>query len=138
MARLACGIELGTTALFLHHSLEAEVAYRDDIALLGRLESSVVRLSQFSADLAHKMRTPLHTLLASNGQALFERWVLAADASWEVDLWGRVLRQVEAANAQGEGATDFLNVLNVQRALLETQSAQGCSATQRRLNQVQL
>lgn len=34
------------------------------------------------------------------GQAPFELWSLAADASWEVDLWGRVRRQVEAAEAQ--------------------------------------
>ncbi|MDR9860418.1 heavy metal sensor histidine kinase [Pseudomonas baetica] len=39
-------------------------------AMLARLEESVQRLSQFSADLAHEIRTPLHTLLASNGQAL--------------------------------------------------------------------
>jgi two-component system heavy metal sensor histidine kinase CusS len=38
--------------------------------MLARLEESVQRLSQFSADLAHEIRTPLHTLLASNGQAL--------------------------------------------------------------------
>lgn len=38
--------------------------------MLARLDESVQRLSQFSADLAHEIRTPLHTLLASNGQAL--------------------------------------------------------------------
>ena len=38
--------------------------------MLARLEDSFQRLSQFSADLAHEIRTPLHTLLASNGQAL--------------------------------------------------------------------
>jgi len=39
-------------------------------AMLERLDGSFARLSQFSADLAHEMRTPLHTLLSSNGQAL--------------------------------------------------------------------
>ena len=38
--------------------------------MLARLDDSVQRLSQFSADLAHEIRTPLHTLLVSNGQAL--------------------------------------------------------------------
>lgn len=38
--------------------------------LLARLDESFARLSQFSADLAHEMRTPLHTLLSSNGLAL--------------------------------------------------------------------
>lgn len=38
--------------------------------MLARLDDSFQRLSQFSADLAHEIRTPLHTLLASNGQAL--------------------------------------------------------------------
>jgi two-component system heavy metal sensor histidine kinase CusS len=39
-------------------------------AMLARLDESFARLARFSADLAHEMRTPLHTLLSSNGQAL--------------------------------------------------------------------
>ncbi|MCT8953980.1 heavy metal sensor histidine kinase [Pseudomonas lundensis] len=39
-------------------------------AMLARLEDSFERLSQFSADLAHEIRTPLHNLLGSNSLAL--------------------------------------------------------------------
>ncbi|MCF6391593.1 heavy metal sensor histidine kinase, partial [Mycobacterium sp. MBM] len=39
-------------------------------AMLMRLEGSFERLSQFSADLAHEIRTPLHNLLGSNSLAL--------------------------------------------------------------------
>ncbi|NBF01600.1 heavy metal sensor histidine kinase [Pseudomonas sp. Fl5BN2] len=39
-------------------------------AMLARLDESFQRLSQFSADLAHEIRTPLHNLLGSNGLAL--------------------------------------------------------------------
>lgn len=38
--------------------------------MLARLDDSFGRLSQFSADLAHEIRTPLHNLLGSNGLAL--------------------------------------------------------------------
>ena len=38
--------------------------------MLARLEDGFQRLSQFSADLAHEIRTPLHNLLGSNGLAL--------------------------------------------------------------------
>ena len=39
-------------------------------AMLVRLEDSFARLTQFSADLAHEIRTPLHNLLGSNSLAL--------------------------------------------------------------------
>ncbi len=39
-------------------------------SMLARLDESFQRLSQFSADLAHEIRTPLHNLLGSNGLAL--------------------------------------------------------------------
>lgn len=70
------------------------------------------------------------------GQAPFELWTLAADASWEVDLWGRVRRQVEAADAQvdvsqaernglllsltAETASDYLQLRGVQAQLAVT------------------
>ncbi|WP_407315538.1 efflux transporter outer membrane subunit [Pseudomonas sp. nanlin1] len=43
-----------------------------------------------------------------------------------------------ARERYSQGATDFINVLNVQRALLETQSAQVNSATQAGLDRIQL
>lgn len=71
-----------------------------------------------------------------NGQAPFELWALAADASWEVDLWGRVRRQVEAADAQvavsqaehdglllslaAETASNYLQLRGVQAQLAVT------------------
>lgn len=36
------------------------------------------------------------------GKSPFELWSTAADASWEVDLWGRLRRSVEMAEAQVE------------------------------------
>lgn len=39
-------------------------------SMLGRLDESVTRLSQFSGDLAHEMRTPLATLLGTTQVAL--------------------------------------------------------------------
>lgn len=50
------------------------------------------------------------------GQAPFELWTLAADASWEVDLWGRVRRQVEAAEAQVQVSQAERNALLVSLA----------------------
>lgn len=71
------------------------------------------------------------------GRAPFELWTLAADASWEVDLWGRVRRQVEAAEAQvqisqaerdglrvslaAETASDYLQLRGVQAQWQVTQ-----------------
>ncbi len=68
-----------------------------------------------------------------NGEAPFELWSSAIDASWEVDLWGHVRRSVEAADAEvqlteaqrngvllsiaAETASDYIQLRGVQAKL---------------------
>ena len=68
-----------------------------------------------------------------SGQAPFELWSGALDAGWEVDLWGHVARNVEAADAQiqltqaqrdgvllsiaAQTATDYIRLRGVQAKL---------------------
>jgi NodT family efflux transporter outer membrane factor (OMF) lipoprotein len=68
-----------------------------------------------------------------NGKAPYEVWNATADASWEVDLWGHVRRNVEAADADvqlteaqrdavllsiaAETATDYIRLRGVQARL---------------------
>ncbi|MDG6401634.1 efflux transporter outer membrane subunit, partial [Pseudomonas quasicaspiana] len=67
------------------------------------------------------------------GQAPFELWSATLDASWELDLWGHVRRNVEAADAEieltqaqrdgvllsiaAETATDYIRLRGVQAKL---------------------
>lgn len=68
-----------------------------------------------------------------NGESPYEVWTATLDASWEVDLWGRVRRNVEAADADmqltaaqrdgvllsiaAETATDYIRLRGVQAQL---------------------
>ncbi|UFH51468.1 efflux transporter outer membrane subunit [Pseudomonas sp. KNUC1026] len=68
-----------------------------------------------------------------NGQAPFELWTASLDASWELDLWGRVRRSLEASQAQvqisqadrdalalslaAQAAADYLRLRGVQAQL---------------------
>lgn len=68
-----------------------------------------------------------------NGQSPYEVWTATLDASWEIDLWGRVSRSVEAADADiqltsaqrdgvllsiaAETATDYIRLRGVQARL---------------------
>jgi len=67
------------------------------------------------------------------GQAPFELWSSTLDASWEIDLWGHVRRNIEAADAEiqltqaqrdgvllsiaAETATDYIRLRGVQAKL---------------------
>jgi NodT family efflux transporter outer membrane factor (OMF) lipoprotein len=68
-----------------------------------------------------------------NGKSPYEVWTATLDASWEIDLWGRVRRNVEAADADiqltsaqrdgvllsiaAETATDYIRLRGVQARL---------------------
>jgi NodT family efflux transporter outer membrane factor (OMF) lipoprotein len=46
------------------------------------------------------------SLPGSSGGNAFDLWQYGFDASWELDLWGRVRREVEAADASVEASAD--------------------------------
>ncbi|MCQ8279815.1 efflux transporter outer membrane subunit [Acetobacteraceae bacterium KSS8] len=46
-------------------------------------------------------------LPGSGGSPPFDLWQYGVDASWELDLWGRVRREMEAANAETEASADM-------------------------------
>lgn len=85
------------------------------------------------------------------GESPFELWSLAADAGWEVDLWGHVRRSVEMADAQvrltqaeRDGvllsiaaltATDYLNLRGTQQQLQVVQQNLELARQSRQLTQ---
>lgn len=88
------------------------------------------------------------------GKSAFSLWDGGLDASWEVDLWGRVRREVEAADAtvavaendrrgvllslQAETARDYLQLRGVQETLAVTRENLGVSRNSLELSQVRL
>ncbi|WP_413730731.1 efflux transporter outer membrane subunit [Sodalis sp. RH22] len=103
-------------------------ATRQQLGLKGELESSGVNLSDENTS----------PEIASGLDSLFKPVNLyqgSFDASWEIDLWGRVRRSVEAANAQTqaavEGRNDALVSLEaeVARTYLQLRGAQSVAAT---------
>ncbi|MFJ3485243.1 efflux transporter outer membrane subunit [Pseudomonas sp. NPDC090202] len=87
-----------------------------------------------------------------NGKAAFNLWDGGVDASWEVDLWGRVRREVEAADAsvvvadndrrgvllslQAETARDYLQLRGVQDTLAVTRDNLGVARNSLELSKV--
>lgn len=82
-------------------------------AMLARLEDSVQRLSQFSADLAHEIRTPLHNLLGSNQLALGQP---RSQGEYE-ELLASNLEEYERLIRMAENLLFLARVDNAQQAL---------------------
>ncbi|TWB23191.1 NodT family efflux transporter outer membrane factor (OMF) lipoprotein [Nitrospirillum bahiense] len=59
------------------------------------------------------------SLPGSSGSPAFDLWQYGFDASWELDLWGRVRRAVEASSAEVEATADMRRGVLVS-ALAET------------------
>ena len=82
-------------------------------AMLARLEDSFARLSQFSADLAHEIRTPLHNLLGSNSLAQNLMFLARAEHGQRpLQLQTLDLGEV------GDGLCDYFEALAEDRGLL--------------------
>jgi NodT family efflux transporter outer membrane factor (OMF) lipoprotein len=89
-----------------------------------------------------------------SGKTAFSLWDGGLDASWEVDLWGRVKREVEAADAtvavadsdrrgvllavQAETAQDYLQLRGVQETLAVTRENLGLARNSLELSNVRL
>jgi NodT family efflux transporter outer membrane factor (OMF) lipoprotein len=86
-------------------SLDASASYkREQLGLAGILKSQ-----GFSAASA----PPQLQSFLSGVESPVNLWQLGFDASWEIDLFGRVRRSIEAAQAQGEQALESRNDLLV-------------------------
>jgi NodT family efflux transporter outer membrane factor (OMF) lipoprotein len=90
----------------------------------------------------------------NSGKSAFNLWDGGVDASWEVDLWGRVKREVEAADAnvavsdndrrgvllaiQAQTAHDYLQLRGVQETLAVTRDNLAVSRNSLELSNVRL
>lgn len=90
----------------------------------------------------------------NNGKSAFNLWDGGLDAFWEIDLWGRVKREVEAADAtvavadndrrgvllslQAETARDYLQLRGVQDTLAVTRDNLEVSRNSLELSKVRL
>jgi hypothetical protein len=97
-------------------SLDASASYtRDQLGLAGILKSQGIDTASAPAS------SPAAQGLIASLEKPFNIYQLGFDASWEIDLFGKVRRSVEAANAQSVAAVESRNDLLVS---LEAEVAQ--------------
>jgi len=114
------------------------------------------QLPRVSGDVAYRRKRNsaegLSDPSGNQGRAAFNQWDSGLTASWELDLWGRVKREVEAANAnvdvaeserraallslQAEVARDYLQLRGVQAVLKVTRQNLQLSRNSLELSQV--
>ncbi|MFT4271063.1 MAG: efflux transporter outer membrane subunit [Pantoea sp.] len=98
---------------------------RQQLGLKGLLESNGV-YNQVDSDVAGQLNGLTHSVNLYQG---------SFDASWELDLWGKVRRQIEMANAQQQAAIEQRNdalvslQAEVARAYLQLRGAQAVLQT---------
>lgn len=81
---LVCSVVLAGVALFLYRSLTAEIAYRDDLALLGRLEQVRALLHDSDSLGALQQRPGLYQNMLGNQESVL--WVRRADGSTVIEI----------------------------------------------------
>ena len=79
-----CALVLSVIGVFLYRSLAGEIAYRDDLALLGRLEQVRALLQDSDSLDALQARPRLYQNMLGNQESLL--LVLRADGSTVIDI----------------------------------------------------
>ena len=107
-------------------------------AMLGRLETEFARITRFTADASHELRTPI-TVIRTTAEVILEREPSAAETT---EMVGLILRESEATSslieqllalARADSATEQLEVEKLDlRALIEELHARGSTLTENR------
>lgn len=84
MFALVSSLLLGAIGFYLYHSLAREIAWRDDQALLGRLERMHALLEDSDSIDALRERPQLYANMLGNRESLL--WVLAADGQPLIEI----------------------------------------------------
>ena len=93
--------QLGVTASAEFPSINGNASYQRELFSQNGVLSLVKPLATSSNPLAAPFKIPPISI-----------WQTGFDASWEIDIWGRVRRQIEAASAQVEASeNDRRNIL---------------------------
>ncbi len=118
--------QLITTAQASNQTLRQAVARVDEARALARVAGSylypTVSLDpSYSRTRYSKNRISTNTRLPINRGIDLSNWTIPLDLSYEVDVWGRVRRSLEAANATAAATADDVGVV---RLTVETDVAQ--------------
>jgi NodT family efflux transporter outer membrane factor (OMF) lipoprotein len=107
----------------------SEAKYRQSLALVQAARSAFLPAFSASASTARSRAPAART---GGESAVATSYTLALGASWELDLWGRVRRQVEAGEASAQASA-----ADLEAARLSLQSELAASFFQLRVNDTQ-
>ena len=84
-----------------------EAAYRNAIALVAEARAQLYPTLSVTPSVTRSSSGGGSNGITTSGGSTFTQYSLEANASWEIDVWGRIRRQVESnvATAQADAAT---------------------------------
>ena len=110
--------QLIATANESNQSLRQAVARLDQARALARVAASYLLPTVTGNPSFTRMRTSANSPNAITGQptgqsAAYNNWQIPFDLTYEIDVWGRVRRSVEASTAQAAASADDLAVVRL-------------------------